>query len=176
MPSDKEIIRVVQDFCRNTIFEKHTGHNKSWDEYRPTWLNEARDQSGNVLKEEKLSKFTHQRIQAEVKQRFGTNDIHVEKPVGEGSNLAFDFWNRVDRTAYEISLGAIKNEFEKDILKGILDTETVNLVIFYREYKFGQKGTIFGRKWFVQPSSKGIMERAGLFKLKVQPLPLVPDP
>jgi len=127
------------------------------------------------LKEEKLSRFTHKRIQDEVQRKFGTNDIQVEKPVGEGSNLAFDFWNRTDRTAYEISLGAIKNEFEKDVLKGILDTDTVSLVIFYREYKFGQKGTIFGRKWFAQPSSKEIVERARIFKLNVQPTLLVRD-
>lgn len=114
-------------------------------------------------------------IQEEVQQKFGTNHIRVEKPIGEGSNLAFDFWNRTDRTAYEISLGAIKNEFEKDVLKGILDIETVSQVIFYRDYKFGQKGTIFGRKWFAHPSSKEIIERARIFKLNVQPLLLVPD-
>ena len=175
MPSDEEIIRVVQDFCGKNVFEIQTRNNNSWDDYRPSWLSEARDSSGNQLKEEKLSRFTHKRIQDEVQHRFGTNDIRVEKPVGEGSNLAFDFWNKTDRTAYEISLGAIKNEFEKDILKGILDTETVSLVIFYREYKFGQKGNIFGRKWFTQPSSKEFIDRAGIFKLRVQPLPLVPD-
>ena len=175
MPSDEEIIRVVQDFCRKNVFEKQTRNNTSWDDYKPSWLGEARDPSGNQLKEEKLSRFTHKRIQDEVQHRFGTNDIRVEKPVGEGSNLAFDFWNKTDRTAYEVSLGAIKNEFEKDVLKGILDKETVGLVIFYREYKFGQKDTIFGRKWFIQPSSKEIIDRARIFKLNVQPLPLVPD-
>jgi hypothetical protein len=175
LPTDEEVVRVVQDFCRKNIFEKQTRNNNSWDDYKPSWLREARDPSGNELREERLSRFTHKRIQDEVKQRFGSNDISVEKPVGEGSNLAFDFWNRTDRTAYEVSLGAIKNEFEKDVLKGILDTDTVSLVIFYREYKFGKKGTIFGRKWFAQPSSKEIIERARIFKLNVQPLPLVPD-
>lgn len=97
MPSDEEIIRVVQDFCRKNVFEKQAQSNDAWDDYKPSWLRGARDPSGNELKEKTLSRITLERIQEKVRQKFGTNFIQVEKPVGEGSNLAFDFWNRTDR-------------------------------------------------------------------------------
>ena len=59
LPSDEEIIRVVQDFCRKNVFEKQTRNNTSWDDYKPSWLSVARVSSGNQLKVEILSSFTH---------------------------------------------------------------------------------------------------------------------
>jgi len=126
------------------------------------------------VKEEKLSRFTTKHIQAEVQGRFGTESIDAEKKVGGASNLAFDLWNKTERTAFEICLGPLKNEFEKDLLKGILDKDTTKLVILYREYGHGNRGVIYGHKWLEHPAQREMIERAGIFKLNVQPTPLMP--
>jgi hypothetical protein len=143
------------------------------DDYRQSWLDHAKSIKGIEIKEERLSIFTTRAIQAEVQHRFGTRDIDIEKKVGGASQLAFDLWNKTERTAFEICLGAIKNEFEKDILKGILDQDTTRLVIFYREYGHGSRGVVYGKKWFAHPAQKEIMDRARIFKLKVDAIPLI---
>ncbi len=174
MPENKEIIETVQDFCRERVFEKKLNGKRSWDDYKHSWLQHTKEKKGVVLQHEQLSAFTTQEIQEVVIRKYGTHSVDKERRVGGESELAFDLWNRTEGTAFEICLGAIKNEFEKDVLKGILDTDTIRLVIFYRDYRFGKQGTIFDRKWFEHPAQKEIMKRAGLFKLKVEPLPLNP--
>ena len=172
MVEDAEIIQTVQDFCKNQVFESLDGK-LTVDRYRKSWLQFAHEEKGMEVIEERLSRFTTAKIQAEVQGKFGTRDVDVEKRVGGGSNLAFDIWSNTERTAFEICLGPIKNEFEKDVLKGILDKDTTKLVIFYREYGHGTRGVIYGRKWFEHPAQREIIERAGVFKLKIEPTPLV---
>jgi hypothetical protein len=173
MVEDDEIIRTIQEYCRSQIFEKIVEGQETIDRYRQTWLKFAEHEVGMAVKEERLSRFTTKRIQSAVLERFGTMNIDIERRVMGSSNLAFDLWNKTERTAFEICLGAIKNEFEKDILKGILDKDTTKLVIFYREYGTGTQGKIYGRKWFEHPAQKEMMDRAGIFKLAVLPVPLV---
>lgn len=173
MPEDKEIIETVQEFCGKHVFDKKSKGHAVINDYKDTWRKHAKDTKGMEIKEERLSKFTTEEIQAAVQNRFGTKDILTEKKVGSTSELAFDIWNKTEGTAFEICLGAIKNEFEKDILKGILDQDTTNLVIFYREYATGARSVVYGKKWFEHPAQKEIMARAGIFKLKVSPTPLL---
>lgn len=173
MPEDSEVVRVIQDFCGSAIFDRKTEGRTVWDVYKPSWLEHGKKISGRDVKEETLSRFTTLQIQQKVQESFGTREIEVEKKVGGASKLSFDLWNKSEGTAIEICLGAIKNEFEKDVLKGVLDRDTTKLIIFYREYKFGTQGTIFGKKWFDHPAQQEIIERAGIFKLKVEPMPLV---
>ncbi len=96
-----------------------------------------------------------------------------KRGVGGASNLAFDLWNITERTAFEISLGPLKNEFEKDLLKGLLDKDTTKLVILFRVYGHGTRGVIYGHKWVEQPAQREMIERAGIFKLKVNPVSLL---
>ncbi len=173
MPGNKDIIKTVQEFCNVNVFERKSG-SITYDDYKDSWRDYATKKTGAIIKEERLSSFTTQAIQTEVISRFGTRDITKEKRVSSTSRLAFDLWNKTEGTAFEICLSAIKNEFEKDILKGILDQDTTNLIIFYREYGHGSRGVVYGKKWFEYPAQKDIMARAGIFKLKVTPVPLIP--
>jgi len=125
------------------------------------------------IKEERLTRFTTRAIQKEVQEKFGVLDVYKERKVEGSSQLSFDMWNRTEGTAFEICLGPIKNEFEKDILKGILDRDTTRLVIFYREYGHGTKGTIYGKRFLEQPAQREIMDRASIYKLKVDPVSLI---
>ena len=169
-------MECVQEFCSEKVFERKAQGNLVRDDYRQSWLEHAKEVTGAEIKEERLSIFTTRAIQTEVQRRFGTKDIDVEKKVGGASQLSFDLWNRAEGTAFEICLGAIKNEFEKDVLKGILDKDTTRLIIFYREYGHGTRGVVYGTKWFEHPAQKEIMERATIFKLRVAPVPLISSP
>lgn len=174
MPTNPEVIDTIQTFCRDKVFDKRNEDNKYWDEYKRSWLNAADSEAGAQVREEKLSRFTLEKIQHEVQQKFGSNDITLEKGVGKESELKFDLWNKTQRTAFEICLSAIKNEFEKDVLKGILDQDTTAIIIFYREYRTGEANTIYGRKWFDHPAQREIIKTARIFKLQILPTLLVP--
>jgi hypothetical protein len=173
MVEDEEVIQTVQEYSKRQIFERVPQGSEVIDRYQESWLRFAEEEEGMSVKEERLSRFTTKHIQAEVQKRFGTRDVDIEKKVGGASDLAFDLWNNTKRTAFEICLGAIKNEFEKDILKGILDRDTTRLVILYREYATGTQGKIYGHKWFEHPAQREMMDRAGIFKLEVEPISLL---
>lgn len=85
--------------------------------------------------------------------------------ISKKSRARFDLYNPVERTAFELCLGAIKNEFEKDILKALLSKDVIKLYIFYREYVTGKSNTICGKKWFDHPAQKEIIKLAKIFKM-----------
>jgi hypothetical protein len=144
-----------------------------FDEYKESWLEATRSHAGARLQRERLTAFTTRKIQELILEKFGSSDIERERRVAGQSALAFDLWNREERTAYEISLGAVKNEFEKDVLKGLLDTDTIKIVILFRRYRYGKANTIFDEKWFQHPAQQEIISRSALLKLKVEPVPLL---
>lgn len=173
MVEDNDIIQTIQAYCRNLVFERIPQGRAVVDNFKESWRLFAAREEGMEVVEERLTRFTTKRIQAEVQKKFGTNAVDIERKVGGSSRLAFDMWNVAERTAFEICLGPLKNEFEKDLLKGILDKDTTKLVLFYREYGHGRRGVIYGHKWVEQPAQREMVERAGIFKLNVQPLPLL---
>lgn len=169
MPANSEIIKVVKEKVQSEILTRSHVNGPPSDDYKENWLKFTGGISG-----ESLSAFTTKQIQKVVLERFGTADISVEKKVvGVDAGLKFDIWNKPERTAFEICLGAIKNEFEKDILKGLLDQDTIRLVIFYREYVTGAKGRPYGKSWLGYPAQKAILERAKILKLEVEPVSLL---
>lgn len=170
-----EIVGFIQRFCSQRVFEKRGEKGRYYDDYSPGWFQFAKKATGQDIRDEKLSTFTHKQIQEAVKKEFGEKYISSERKVGGETQLSFDLYNPGERTAFEICLGAIKNEFEKDILKAMLDSETVTLMILYREYRTGAEGSLYGRKWFEEPAQKAKMELVGRYKTKVLTFPLVPD-
>ena len=173
MPDDSEVIRVVKEFCFQNVFERKTQGGVDRDDYKQSWRDHAKKVKGVEVKEEGLTKFTTLAIQDEVQRKFGILDIARERKVEGSSQLSFDLWNTTEGTALEICLGPIKNEFEKDVLKGILDRETTKLVIFFREYGYGTAGNTYGKRFFEQPAQREIMDRASIYKLKVVPISLI---
>lgn len=174
MSDDHEIIQTIQRYCKDEIFDKFPSGKWLYDKYQASWIRKIESSLGKPPSDEQVTLFTTQSIQRKIQGDFGSNNVDSERKVSGSSELRFDLWNRTERTAFEICLGAIKNEFEKDILKGILDNDTIRLVILYRDYKFGQKNTIFDARWFEQPAHKEFMERARLLKLRVEAVPLMP--
>jgi hypothetical protein len=167
MPSDEEVIRLIQNFSATQIFEeKSTSLGKKYHDYRQSWKEKLESEVGKSLSEEKIANETLGRIQKHVRSIFPK--IVKEKPItSKNIGAAFDLWNPSTQTAIEICLGAIKNEFEKDVLKAMLDHDVKKLIIMVREYKTGRSDTIYGQRWFKHSYQKGVIDLVKNFKLDV---------
>ena len=175
MPSDEEIVRLIQNFCERDVFEERlTESGKRYHEYQQSWNERLESEEGGTLSNTKRANVTLKKIQEQVKSIF--NEVEVEKPISSRDiGSAFDIWNPVTKTAIEICLGAIKNEFEKDVLKAMLDYDVKELIIMIREFKTGSKDTIYGKRWFQHPYQKGVIALVKNFKLDVDVKPLYPS-
>jgi hypothetical protein len=175
MPSDEEVIRLIQNFSRTQIFEeKVTSAGRKYHDYRQSWKERLESEARRSLSEEQIASETLRRIQNYVRSIF--TQIVVEKPItSRDIGAAFDLWNPSTQTAIEICLGAIKNEFEKDVLKAMLDHDVKKLIIMIREYKTGRSETIYGLRWFEHPYQKGVLDLVKNFKLDVDVVSLFPS-
>jgi hypothetical protein len=174
MPSDEEVIRLIQGFSRRQIFEgKATPSGKTYHDYRQSWKDRLETEAGRKLGEEQIAMETLRRIQDHARSIF--TEIVQEKPITSRElGAAFDLWNPPTQTAIEICLGAIKNEFEKDVLKAMLDHDVKKLVIMIREYRTGRSNTIYGLRWFEHPYQRGVIDLVKNFKLDVAVKSLCP--
>lgn len=173
-PSDEMLIKAVQNFCSERVFQrKKLDSERHVDVYRESWLSDLQKLGGPNLSEEKISRLTTKRIQNHVTQIFSF--VQAEKAIpNTESNALFDLWNPKSRSAYEVCLGAIKNEFEKDVLKALLDQEVIKLYIFHREYTAGKQNVVYGARWFEHPAQRDVIKLVRTFKLEVIPVPLCP--
>ena len=172
MASNNDIITLINKIFRDEILTRNCFKNTCVDVYKESWENKVKGELKEKYSKEGMSHYTTNYLQDKVQKKFGEESIIKEKKV-DGSQLSFDIYNVEERTAFEICLGAIKNEFEKDVLKALLDQDTIKLVVFLREYRTGKGNTIYGIKWFDHPAQKAIIERAKIFKLDVQPVSLI---
>ena len=164
---DKRISLLIRRFCTDHVLERRKLDNGVvYDEYRRSWL----EILGNPRSGEVMSKLTVRRICDEVKRSYP--EVHMEHKIPD-TNLAFDMFYPPTNTAFEICFGAVTKEFHKDILKAMLDQDTYILIFMYREYRFGTRNWILGKKWFDQPAQKKLIELTAVHKLKVVPTPLI---
>lgn len=105
MPSNEEVIRAIQKKALE-VFERHTENGKTYDSFKTSWKSFATSANPTIRSEEALSSFTTKEIQDAVVTAFGTDAIKEEKSIGH-TQLKFDLWNKIERTSFEICLGAI---------------------------------------------------------------------
>lgn len=168
MPTDNErIIQIIRQFCTDHVFErKNLAKNIVCDEYRAAWLQSI----GSPRSGEVISKLTVEKLCEHVKKYYP--DIESERTISN-TGLAFDMYYPPTNTALEICLGAVPKEFHKDVLKAMLDQSTHTLILMYREYRFGHRNTVLGKKWFDQPAQRELINLIAIHKLKVVPTSLV---
>ncbi len=177
MPSDDEIIRVIQDFSRTQIFEENTAlDGRMYHDYRQSWKERLAEEAGRGLSAVQIAIETLRKIQHHATHIFP--QIVREKPItSRDIGAAFDLYNPDTKTAIEICLGAVKNEFEKDVLKAMLDHDVKKLIIMIREYRtgVGRNNTIYGLRWFGHPYQRGVIDLVKNFKLDVEFKTLCPS-
>ena len=170
----EDVVRYIQDMCNAKIFYHVVKTNgKKHDEWRDEWLSHI----GEVSNEGR-SLLTLRAIQKEVQSYFGVSQVSVEESIintfAKTSSQTFDLFVPSDRTAIEICLSAIKVEFEKDILKAMIDSRTTTLYIMARDYMTGVRGHSYGVHYMAQPGPKSFIDLVRVYKLEVVPTPLCP--
>jgi hypothetical protein len=148
--------------------------NKKSDVWRESWL----EQFGKISDEARSAK-TIISLQNAVQNHFGAANVLKEEPlqtvIGQNdTNHKLDLFIPSERTAIEICLSAIKNEFEKDILKAMLDGRVTTLYIMARDYITGKNEMHYGFHTMQQPSNSSIINMVQVFKLNVIPTQLCP--
>jgi len=172
----EEVIKFIQNFFIQNVFDikNSPNRNKKFDEWKQTWLTTI-----NTKSDEQRSRETIIHVQNAVQNRFGSANVLIEEPlqivVGQNdTNHRLDLFIPSERTAIEICLSAIKNEFEKDVLKGMLDNRVTTLYIMARDYVTGQSESHYGVHSMQQPSAESIIKMVSVFKLNVIPTQLCP--
>ena len=118
---------------------------KKHDEWKKEWTDKI-----NTSSDEARARQSVIRIQQAVQNHFGAANISIEEPLTsltvENTSHRFDIYIPSERCAIEICTSAIKNEFEKDLLKisrkNMLDSRKVtSLYIMARDYVSGKAET-----------------------------------
>lgn len=170
----EDVVKFVQDFCNSKVFYPIVQANgKKHDQWREAWL----EPLGQISNESR-SLATLRAIQKEVQSYFGSSHVRVEESIvntfAKISSQTFDLFVPSDRTAIEICLSAIKVEFEKDILKAMIDSRTTTLYIMARDYLTGIRGHSYGISYMAQPGPKSFIDLVRVYKLEVIPTQLCP--
>ena len=176
MKIKEEVVEFIQNYFKQNVFEITNSpiRNKKSDQWRQSWLN----QFGNISDETRSAK-TVIRVQEAVQKHFGAANVLIEEPlqtvIGQNdTNHRLDLFIPSERAAIEICLSAIKNEFEKDILKAMLDGRVTTLYIMARDYVTGKNEMHYGVNTMQQPSNSSIINMVRVFKLDVIPTQLCP--
>ena len=171
----EEVVQFIQDFFAENVFDITFSprRNQRHDAWKLEWVNNLGDVTNN-----QRSSMTVQRVQEAVQNQFTAEVVRVEEPlqsvVGDNANgHRFDFYIPSERTAIEICLSAVKNEFEKDVLKGLLDHRVTTIYIMARDYVTGAAETHYGINSMVQPSARSIINTVRVYKLEVLPTRLL---
>lgn len=172
----EQVVQFIQEYFNQNVFDITITkiRKKKFDQWKPTWLTTI-----NPTSDEHRSAETIRRVQQAVQNHFGAANVLVEEPlqtvIGQNdTNHRLDLFIPSERTAIEICLSAIKNEFEKDILKGMLDNRVTTLYIMARDYVSGTAETHYGIHSMQQPSAGSIINMVRVFKLDVRPTQLCP--
>lgn len=86
------------------------------------------------------------------------------------NNFRFYLFIPEENAAIEICFSAVKNEFEKDILKAMLDHRVNKLYIIARDYLTG--GALYGIRTMQQTGNQSIIEMVSDLGLEVVPTQL----
>ncbi|MBN1618338.1 hypothetical protein JW887_03280 [Candidatus Dojkabacteria bacterium] len=172
----EQVVEFIQKYSSDRIFEPTYSlkKNAKHDEWRQSWLNEL-----GIVSDESRSLYTMRKLQEEVQKQFGERNVIKEKPISNvmhpnSTSHAFDLFIPSERTAIEICLSAIKNEFEKDILKAMLDADTATLYIITRDYVTGKNETVYGVSYLNMPGPQNFINLAKIYKLHIIPVALCP--
>jgi ribosomal protein L31E len=175
----ENVVRFIQEFFIENVFDINVTprqgrkRRRKIDQWKMSWLRTI-----NVTSEEQRSAKTIKRVQQAVQYQFGVANVRIEESlhsvVGQNdANHKLDLFIPSEGTAIEICLSAIKNEFEKDILKAMLDRRVTILFIIARDYKTGK--LYYGLHIMEQPGNQGIINMVKVFKLNVRPTQLCPE-
>ena len=172
----EDVIRYIQEYFLNNVFDisYSPNRNRKFDNWKQSWLDEIGTSNAN-----NRSRLTIIRLQEAVQNHFGASNVFIEEPLqsvigNENNGHRLDLYIPSERAAIEICLSAIKNEFEKDILKGMLDHRVTTLYVMARDYVTGTAETKYGINTMQQPSSRSIIEMVSVFKLEVIPTQICP--
>ena len=134
-----------------------------------------------TLTNEQRSFKTLKLVQEKVQDKFGNDKVFKEEKLEiaggtENTRLKFDFYIEEEKAAIEICLGAIKNEFEKNIFKALLDERVKTLYIMARDYKTSTGINYHGNQTMQSPYYTEIIKWVHKFSdIKVECIPLCPE-
>jgi hypothetical protein len=172
---EDQVVNYIQTFFTEHVFETKISINKKKENHhwKESWLNKMSYPNSPNHR----TNHTIIHIQDEICSRF-EGKVLKEVPLqdSEGNTISghkFDLLIPSTYAAIEICLGNIKNEFEKDVFKGMLDSRVTRLYIFTREYITGKDELLFGYRWFDNPANKSIISLAKDYNLEVIPMTLV---
>ncbi len=167
----EEIVTFIQTYASEHLFDKVQNRNIFYDEWKPEWLQSIGQVSSNVRASLALNE-----IQNAVIQEFKVENVRSEEGVvatnGSLNNFRLDLFIPSERVAIEICFGAVKNEFEKDILKAMLDHRVNKLYIIARDYLTG--GALYGIRTMQQTGNQSIIDMVSN-NLEVVPTQLCPQ-
>lgn len=165
----EQIVAFIQAYASEHIFDKVPSGNKLHDEWKPEWIARIGQVSSNIRAALALNE-----IQNAVIRNFPEVDIRSEEGVvaanGNLNNFRLDIFIPSERVAIEICFSAVKNEFEKDILKAMLDHRVDKLYIITRDYLTG--GALYGIRTMQQTGNQSIIEMVAGLGLEVVPTQL----
>ncbi len=165
----EQIVNFIQTYASENIFNKVPNGNQLYDEWKSQYLTRIGQVSSNTRAALALNE-----IQNAVIRNFPDVDIRSEEGVvasnGNLNNFRLDLFIPSESIAIEICFSAVKNEFEKDILKAILDHRVDKLYIIARDYLTG--GTLYGIRTMQQTGNQSIIEMVAGLGLEVVPTQL----
>jgi hypothetical protein len=168
-----KITSYIQSFFTKYVFEKKETPKRKikQDEWKEKWLDFIENPNSPNIRTNKTIQIIQKKLKTDYPE-ISIEDSLIDKHGKTISGHKFDFFIPGE-TAIEICLGNIKNEFEKDVLKGLLDNRVKTLYIFNREYVTGKDESLFGIDWMKKPGSKSIIELANEYDLEVIPISLL---
>jgi len=184
----EKILRFIQRFAGNRVFEPNEGEKGLVDNWRDDWIEYISSKhtpskpvrpGGHGGGGQRLSHFTMIEIQNEVHPVFPT--VIPEKQVepvfspaelgGRLPDLRFDLFLPEESAAIEICMSAISHEWEKDILKALADKKTRILRVLVRRLVSG--GGYYSARFTESPSGRMWRALASVYKLDVLAIDLV---
>jgi hypothetical protein len=172
---EDQVVQYIQTFFTEHVFDTKISIKKGKvnHQWKASWLK----QMSYPNSPNHRTNHTIIHIQDEICKQFD-GKVLKEEPLKDSeentiSGHKFDLLIPSTGAAIEICLGNIKNEFEKDVFKGMLDSRVTRLYIFTREYVTGKDELLFGYGWFDNPANKSIISLAKDCNLEVIPKKLV---
>ena len=159
----EEVVSFIQQFAKTNIFENFYEETvrtrKKFDVFQSSWIDKI--SKGEKLSQQEISRLTHLEIQKEVIKKFKYSIITKEEFILSNNHdkkvsSRFDIFIPSEKTAIEICLGNIKNEFFKDVNKGKIDCRVDKLYILSVDYKTGKN--FYGLNYMMQPSQMALIK------------------
>lgn len=161
-----EIIKYIQWYTNTYFFDKKIIGANMRDEWKPEWLIKIGNPHPNVRVTLALRE-----LHIALDEKFGEGFIRQEEPIilinDTQSGYRFDFFVPSENTAIEICFSAVKNEFEKDILKAMSDKRVKKLYILARDYYTGR--IYYGLRTMQHPGPQSFISLVSRLGIEVIP-------